>query len=197
MLYAAQVQLRMTEGALGKTPSDGEGDAAERLTQLNEMIDRAIQVTRNLTVDLSPPVLEKEGLREALPWLATQMNELYGLTVHIEVVRLGDDRLLSVQSEEMRVLLFQLVRELLFNVVKHAGVDEARVRLAEQNDELRIYVEDEGVGFDVDAAREAESDEAGFGLYSVAERLGLFGGSLAIESTPGQGTQAIITVPVR
>jgi two-component system CheB/CheR fusion protein len=153
-------------------------------------IGDAIQTTRQLTVDLSPPVLRNEGLADALAWLASQMAAVNGLQVEIRAPRPW-----IVLQEDMRVLLFQSVRELLFNVVKHAATDHATVELTETtNGELQIVVRDEGRGFDTTAVNSKQA--VGFGLYSVRERLNLFGGRLTIASTPGQGTEITIHAPI-
>jgi two-component system CheB/CheR fusion protein len=153
-------------------------------------IGDAIQTTRQLTVDLSPPVLKNEGLADALAWLATQMAAVNGLQVEIQATHPC-----IIPQEDMRVLLFQSVRELLFNVVKHAATDHATVELTETTTgELRIVVRDEGRGFDTTAVNSKQA--VGFGLYSVRERLNLFGGRLTIASTPGQGTEITIHAPI-
>lgn len=179
LLYGAEVQLRLLDGA-------DAARAAAVQARLEDIIRHAIQVTRTLTVDLSPPVLRGEGLNEAIRWLGYHMEDLHGLRV--EVV---EDRVVRIAQEEMRVLLFQLVRELLFNVVKHAGVDEARVTLHQDAATATITVEDAGRGFD--PTEHADAD--GFGLFSVRERIRLFGGHLDLTSHPGGGTRAVITVP--
>lgn len=183
LLYGAQIQLHIAEQTMGKT----DAQVSTQLTAVSEVIDRAINVARNLTVDLSPPVLKGEGLAEALRWLASHMQEIHGLKVHIEASEHG-----PVKNEEMRVLLFHLVRELLFNVVKHANVDDAKVVLSRADHKIRILVEDAGIGFD---AEMVSRPGTGLGLTSVQERLGLFGGNLEVITAPGKGTKAIITVP--
>jgi PAS domain S-box-containing protein len=188
LLYGAQMQLIL----LKKELEAGEGDdAASQFEKVEEILERGVHVARTLAVDLSPPVLEGEGLTEAIQWLATQMEELHNLDVTVTV-----DGPLDIADEEMRVLLFQLLRELLFNVVKHTDVATAAVRLHQENQHLKIDVTDEGRGFDLDAVRgDEQMQNAGFGLFSVQERLGLFGGQLTIETAPGEGTTATIIVP--
>lgn len=149
----------------------------------------AIQTTRQLTVDLSPPVLKDEGLVEALQWLVTQLAAVNNLQVTLQV-----EHPCRIDDEDMRVLLFQIVRELLFNVLKHAGVNQATVLLTKDAEHCVITVSDGGQGFDVAAA--ANRPEKGFGLFSVHERLKLFGGGMDIQSTPGQGTQITIYAPL-
>jgi signal transduction histidine kinase len=119
------------------------------------------------------------------------MEQLYGLEVEI----VAEDTLRTPQ-ENIRVLLFQIVRELLFNIVKHADTGRARVALRQLNDHVEIVVSDAGKGFDVAAVEAREADDVGFGLFSVGERLGLFGGHMEIESSPGTGTRVRIDVPL-
>lgn len=152
-------------------------------------LGEAIQTTRQLTVDLSPPILKDEGLVDALHWLVTQMATLNHLQVTLQV-----DQPCQIEDEDMRVMLFQIIRELLFNVVKHAGVDQATVTLTAEAGNCMIQIRDAGQGFDV-AAAEAKP-ERGFGLFSVRERLKLFGGGMEIQSAPGQGTQITIYAPL-
>jgi signal transduction histidine kinase len=89
------------------------------------------------------------------------------------------------------------VRELLFNVIKHAGVNQATIICRRQDDQIMIMVEDKGKGFDLEAAHQRFREEGHFGLFSIRERLMLLGGNLEIETSPGQGTRVVITTPYR
>ena len=169
-----------------------EGTYASLSNYAQEVYDwlgTAIQTTRQLTVDLSPPILKNEGLTEALHWLVTQMAVTNHLQVTLQVIQPC-----TIQDEDMRVLLFQIVRELLFNVVKHAQTDQATIALTQEGNDCVIHVKDRGRGFDIAAI--AAKPEKGFGLFSVRERLKLFGGDMEIQSTPGQGTQITIHAPI-
>jgi signal transduction histidine kinase len=136
-------------------------------------------------------VLKTEGLREMLAWLREQMRELHGLTVDLQAE--ADAR---ITNHDLRVLLFQIVRELLFNVTKHAGVSEAAVRIARAEDgHITVHVTDEGAGFDTTAAEWSDEHEGGFGLFSARERLRLLGGGLEVTSAPGEGTHVTIHAP--
>jgi two-component system, chemotaxis family, CheB/CheR fusion protein len=181
MLYAAEMQLQFLREDAAREVQDG-------LEEVLELVTGSLGVTRQLTVELSPPVLKGEGLPEALAWLANYMHEVYGLQVLLEVT--GDPQM---DYEEQRILLFQIVRELLFNVVKHASVRQARVTLREAEDGIVLAVSDEGKGFDVPAV--LAEDNGGFGLYNVRERLGLFGGAVDIDSKPGDGTRVSLFLP--
>jgi PAS domain S-box-containing protein len=153
------------------------------LDRLIALLTEAIRATRSLTLDLSPPILREEGLRATLEWLALRMQETHGLRVHVEAPARA-----KVTVPDLRLLLFQLVRELLFNAVKHAGVQEAHVRARRRAGRIEVVVADAGRGFDPAGAD-------GFGLRTMRERLDLLGGTLDVRSRPGAGTVATITLP--
>jgi two-component system CheB/CheR fusion protein len=133
-----------------------------------------------------------EGLADALGWLQSQMAQLHGLTVRVEV-----DGSAPMPDADLRVLVFQAVRELLFNVIKHAGVTEATVTLASTEDEVVVAVADTGCGFVVAKTSERAKRTGHFGLNSIEERLRLIGGRLELHSRPGQGTRVVIHAPLR
>lgn len=155
------------------------------------LLDEALEVCRTLTGELSPPILHQAGLVAALKWLVAWKQEKHGLRVDLEA---APDAL--PESEYLTVLLFQAARELLFNVVKHAGVDDARVRLRRSDDHLELVVADAGVGFDPDRAVDRQGRSGGFGLLSIKERLALLGGRLTIDSAPDHGSRITLVVPI-
>ncbi len=164
-------------------------DSSLNIDQIQDWLSEAINITRNLSINLSPAVLQGDGLVEAISWLAAQMKEQYGLQVEIES---GED--LIPMEEHMRVLLFQSIRELLFNIVKHSGLLEATVRLTLENGRGRILVSDRGRGFD--AAAILQDPQAAHGLLIIKDRLGLMGCDMQIHSQPGEGTRVEIDVPM-
>lgn len=122
--------------------------------------------------------------------LARGMQE-HGLRVEVR------DRHHVEVPRELAILIHQSVRELLFNVLKHAGVDEAAVELDSVEDTLRVVVADRGAGFDTaDLAGEVD-DSSSFGLASIRQRIDAMSGSCQIESEPGQGTRVELRVPIR
>ncbi len=189
LLYAAQMQATLIESDLAQSADER---VRESLSELERLHDRAVEVTRSLTVELSPPVLEGEGLAQALEWLQRHMGHVYGLQVTLTA-----DKDIEVKSSDARELVFQMVRELLFNVVKHAGVTEARVAVRAQGDRCLIEVVDEGYGFDAAALEAANRGSIGLGLRSMRERLSFFDGTLDVETAPGDGTRVTIGVPCR
>jgi signal transduction histidine kinase len=111
-------------------------------------------------------------------------------------VEVEDDAQPKPLNNEGRVLLFRAVRELLFNVLKHAQTSRARVRLHRDGDHVRLAVEDNGVGFAPDRLCASSAKIEGFGLFSIRERLNYFHGRMEINSVPGQGTTVILTIPL-
>ena len=167
------------------------------LEDIDQVLDQSLTYTRSLVAELSLQVLYQFGLLKALEFLADQMRQ-HGLLVKVDST---DDSFTLL--EEQAVLLFQSVRELLMNVIKHAGTDRATVSLTRQiNGEICIQVADEGQGFDLAAAAAAAAAAAGkqsistrFGHFSIQERMKALKGRLDIDSSPGRGTCVTLALP--
>ena len=168
------------------------GDALSKqgAKEVEDLIDESIAASRSLTAELSPPILHDAGLNEGLQWLARRMANTQGLFVDLELSESG--RL----PDDLKILLFQSVRELLFNVVKHSNTRSAVVNLRRLDGSLQLTVSDEGIGFDPAAMPPAGEGGRGFGLLGIQERLGFIGGNLEIQSTPGQGSRFVLSVPL-
>jgi PAS domain S-box-containing protein len=164
----------------------------ERVVRAKAHLDEAAAAARSLSMELFPPALHGSGLPAALTWLAERTRHSYGLVVDVSA-----DPLANSDRKDVRTLLFESVRELLFNAVKHAKVDRVRINLSlDQDDALCITVTDQGVGFDPAAlAERGKVGETGWGLFSIRERLTLLGGRFDIESAPGQGTRFRLVAP--
>ena len=189
LLYAAQMRLAMIVQDL---EAAGQMNLLKEIEEARSWLRQCIETTRQMTVDLSPPILKNEGLSDALEWLQPQMERRHGLKMVINAV---DN--FPITDEDLRTLLFQIVRELLFNVAKHAGVDQVKVDLGDENGHLVIRVVDDGQGFDPKEVAERKRQKGGFGLFSVHERLRLVGGRMEIDSQPGRGTRVVIYAPVQ
>jgi len=156
------------------------------------LLDDAIGAARSLTAELSPPILHEASLVEGLQWLARWMAEKHGLFVDLSM---AEDP--PPLAEDVKVLLFESARELLFNVVKHAQAKSATVNLRQiKGGTIQLAVADQGVGFEADKVRPG-TDGGGFGLFSIRERLELIGGQMEVRSTPGQGSLFVLTAPMR
>ena len=168
----------------------GDDPVKEGTKEVEELLNQCISASRTLTADLSPPVLQEGGLAASLKWLAEWMVERHGLSVELA---LGDE--ISPVLQDVKVLLFEATRELLFNVVKHAQVKSAAVSLRSVNDdELQVAVSDNGIGFDPDTVSMGRATGSGFGLFSIRERMRLIGGQLNISSKPGEGSRFTLTI---
>jgi signal transduction histidine kinase len=185
MLYGMQMRSHL----IGLDAGDA-GAVREHVQALDTLLNEAIQITRTLTTELSPPALQQDGLNGALQWLTQQMADVHGLRIKL-ILNAAHRR----YSDDLSLLLFQLVRELLFNVVKHAGVTEAIVETKNEDNHLVIIVRDAGRGFDATSLSGRKPTQGGFGLFSIRERLALFSGRLVLDTQPGNGVQAKIIVP--
>jgi PAS domain S-box-containing protein len=154
------------------------------------LLNTAIQITRTLSLDLNPPILNTEGLDAALRWLCKHMQDNYKLNIDLQMHGPVD----HIRSEA-QMLLTNMIRELLSNVVRHSGVSRAKVTVLCENKQIKVIVKDKGKGFDVEKLFWKRPVETKFGLFSVRERLGLFGGQLQIESQIGHGTACTIIYP--
>lgn len=180
LLVAVRMKLSLLESRM---------DDRSLLQEVRDLLSQCMSESRSLTVELSPPVLFDGGLGPAIEWFARHMQEKHSLKLETEAA-------LDVPiSEEMRILLFQIIRELVFNSLKHSGESVVRLRAAVNEGCIVLNIEDDGRGFDPRILRDKEMTEA-FGLFSIRERLKLFEGRLMIESQPGKGTRARVEIPL-
>ena len=190
--YLAQL-LALARMKLGQAMQRLSGDRTgteSSLTEMDNLLQQCLHYTRTLMAQLSPSVLHDLGLVQALYWLAEQMVE-QGLKVDVQVFTKEQPRFSENQSD----LLFQAVRELLTNVVKHAGVPKAMVSVDKQDrDTWLITVQDRGVGFDINTVHYTPSGEH-FGLFSIQERMEAMSGWCRIDSIPGRGTKVELGLP--
>ena len=169
----------------------GVTEATERsaLDDIRELLDVSIHDARSLIFELSPPVLYELGLGAATEWLGEQLQTRYGVTC-----RVSADQRAGALLVDIEVVLFQVLRELLVNVIKHADATAIDVVLSRRDNRLELRVSDDGVGFD--AAAVVTGAAGGFGLFNIRERLQLLGASLEIDSGVGRGTRVTVTAPL-
>jgi PAS domain S-box-containing protein len=191
ILFGVEMRAVVLQQSLqGRGAAESE-NLVEHLDELRDLIAQAVRSTRVLSIELNPPVLRGEGLAAALSWLVRHMEEMHGLAVQVEM-----DSDLDIPFEEQRILVVQMARELLFNVVKHSGVRRAVLGARMRDGFLRVRVEDAGSGFDISNVRASSDYRDSLGLFSVQERVRLFGGRLEIDSTFGAGTRILIELPL-
>lgn len=184
LLYVARLRLHTLQR------SGNNDDLPSLVREIDETLSNATQRARSLTAQLSPPILDALGLVPALAWLADKMLATYGVTVIFH-----DDGKDKQLSSEQAIILFRAVRELLINVVKHAGCLQARVNSRlDQSGRLVLEVADRGKGMNIDTTI---TDCCGFGLTSLRDRISYLKGELLIDSKPGAGTRIRIQLPLR
>jgi PAS domain S-box-containing protein len=186
MLSLSRIKISMLESA------SASEEVRKATGEIRLLLDRSIEYTRTLIWDLCPPILHEAGLEAALEWLVEETTERHGIRVRFE-----DDEQPKPSDDSVRVLLFQAVRELLMNVIKHASASQAIVAVRRSEDQMEIRVEDDGTGFDLERVQRRVGPERGFGLFSIRERLDALGGGLEMRSSPGAGSRATLRAPLR
>ncbi|MEW5724966.1 MAG: sensor histidine kinase, partial [Thermodesulfobacteriota bacterium] len=180
---------KMKLGAL--EASAGPGDLSTQIRTVRDLVGQAIGESRSLTLELSPPILYELGFEAAVDWLSEKVRQEHGLPVEVYHHRFGHPL-----QEDVQVLLFRGVDELLHNVVKHARARTALVAIEPEDDLVRVTVSDDGDGFDLARPDSSSDQNRGFGLFNLKERLEHIKGSLHIDSNPGRGTRVVMTVPL-
>ena len=183
--------LRLTIGSLkDRTVAEQEfGRRIERADHLAEAIDKDVDL---LVWELRPPVLDVSGLATALNEYLREWSATSGIAAEFhltsnEVVRLRPDT---------ETQLYRIVQEALQNVRKHSNATSVSLLMEQRENEIVLIIEDDGRGFDAEPADRKKNIAAGMGLISMEERAALMGGSLQIESRPGQGTSVFVRVPI-
>lgn len=168
---------------------------AARLDEISENLRKAIHDTRHLIFDLSPPAMHQIGLGAAVSeWLEEQIEKRYGIKT--EFFDNIEQRYRKTLDDNVRAILFRNVRELLINMVKHAQANQVSVSMEITDGALKTVIQDNGIGFDQSSEIQNVKSEEGFGLFSIKERMADLGGALKIESQPGKGCKAVLTVPL-
>ena len=182
--------LAVSRIKLGQLKEDLVADvaASSALEEVRRYIEQTIEDTRSLTFELSPPVLYELGLVAAVKWLADILRTKHGLKVDVK-----DDGRDKPLAEDCRVIAFQAARELLLNVLKHAGAGSVNVSIESCDGVMRIDIQDDGIGFEYS---KLDPTDSGFGLFSIRERLQGLNGRLEIDSESGIGTRASLFLPL-
>jgi signal transduction histidine kinase len=177
-------------GALRQRESSTE--FLELVGEISNFIEQAIQDTRTLMFEISSPILYELGFEAAIRHRVDQLQNQHGIIAACE-----HDQQPKPLDDDVRVLLFQAVNELLVNVAKHARSRHVAVHIRREGDHIRVDVEDDGIGFDASEVAARPTLTGGFGLFSIRERLSDVGGGLSIESQPGRGTLVTLAVPIK
>ena len=160
---------------------------SEYVDDLRALVEQTIKYTKTLTFDLSPPILYELGFESTIEWLAEQMQKQHYILFTFE-----NDGNPKPLTRNVSILLFQTVRELFMNIVKHSQAHEVKVAITRENSHIKIVIEDDGIGFDSSKIDKAMS----FGFFSIRERLRYLGGTLGIDAVPGHGTRVTLAAPL-
>lgn len=187
LVSAAKLKVGLLRRRLGE-----DSPLHETIVQAEQLLAETIDASRSLATELSPPVLHDAGLEPALDWLARRVERDHNLLVDVRV-----DPGCEPDNEQVRTILFECAKELLFNVHKHSGADRATLSVTMPSPGLiQLSVADQGSGFDPFLVEVKPKPDGSFGLFSIKERLSLLGGIVRVRSHAGSGTQVLLTVPV-
>lgn len=185
VLAGAKYRVRM----LPDRVKQGE-DLDEAVEEIGSLLKQAIRQSRSLSHELNPPGLSEGYLAAAMRWLGQEMEKMHGLSVDVDVTDSDDPG-----DEVVRVFSFRAAQEMLFNVVKHADTDYARLAAYRKEGYLHVTVEDHGCGLDARAISVSSSSFSGVGLLTIKERAAMLGGKLEIHSNEGEGSMFHLQLP--
>jgi signal transduction histidine kinase len=182
--------LALAKMKLGALNSSLGGEHSALVAGISDLISHTIEDTRSLIHELHPEWRSEVNLKQALDWLAKQTQTKYCLPCVIEFGTLP-----KPLEKDVQEVLFQAVRELIVNTVKHARASKVRIIGGCEKGWIRIRVIDDGRGFDPSKLVSPSTKSGGFGLMIIRARLGFLGGNLYIHSRAGAGTSAMIALP--
>ncbi|TAK67377.1 MAG: PAS domain-containing sensor histidine kinase, partial [Bacteroidetes bacterium] len=185
-LALVKMKLQMLEEV-----NKGPAQIKKEMDDVFKLVDETIANTRTATFDLCPPVLYEFGIAAAIEWLVQKLREQHSLSVTFNNSTSG----LSLK-DDVGSIVFNCVRELLLNIVKHAKATNIKITLSVNEEKLLLVVTDNGVGFDNALLEEKSRQGSGFGLFNMRQQVSYIGGLLEIDSQPAQGTTVRLSVPI-
>lgn len=183
-LTALKLNLELADASMS-------GPAVTRLRDGIDLADRVLKQVRSMSLDLRPSLLDDLGLSAALRWYVPQQAQRAGIVADV-IADLGADRL----PAPVETACFRVVQEAVTNVLRHARASRVSVGAHAFADRVELWIEDDGSGFDVAAARQGIHEGRSLGLLGMEERVSLVGGKLSIDSAPGRGARVHITCPL-
>lgn len=165
---------------------------ADQLADCVAIADGVLEQVRALSLDLRPSLLDDMGLEVAVNWYLQRLARPAGWQARL-TAGLRHERL----AAELETVSFRVIQESLTNIARHASARQVNVALTELDDDLELLIEDDGVGFDLAAARDRAAHGDSLGLLGISERVALAGGQLTIKSSPEQGTAIRARLPLR
>ncbi|MCA8976145.1 MAG: ATP-binding protein [Planctomycetes bacterium] len=170
---------------------DVAGEATSSLHQAEQLTDAIIADSRRVTANLGTPVLYELGVVGAVADLVTRFEEAHGIQAHCE-----DDGRDKPLAQNVKLFVYQAIRELLHNVAKHARARQVTVSLRREGSGVMVTVADQGAGFDPEQDEQVVTPSGGFGLFNIRERAIHLGGVCHVRTRRGFGTEVVITLPL-
>jgi signal transduction histidine kinase len=171
---------------------DDASPSGEKVDEALDVVKRALNQVRDLSLDLHPSILDDLGLAAALRWYLGRQAERSGIATNVDASRI-DRRL----PKPLETACFRICQEAVTNVLKHAHASRIDVAIGVEDGSVRMTVADDGRGFDVEEARERTRRQPSLGLIGMEERATLLGGSLDVVSRPGGGTRIEVLLPLQ
>lgn len=185
-LTAIGMGLRGLSGKLNSRNKEAFGV----LHKLETLTADSLKELQRLITDLRPSHLDDLGLSAALRWYANRIQEHSPLSIRVDI--LGEERDLG---ETMKIAVFRIIQESLNNIVKHSHATHVNIHLQFEQQNVRINVRDNGIGFDLDAVKLRHTSRPSLGIAGMEERAALLGGTLCVQSRPGSGTEVEALIP--
>jgi PAS domain S-box-containing protein len=178
VLTAVKINLETLERISGAT-----APVSAHLSEAIESVDRAMVQVRDLALELRPAVLDDLGLPAALRWYGDRFAGETGLELHLSIENL------AAIEPEAETACFRVAQEALTNIARHARARIVRIDLQETAEGFLLRVRDDGIGFDVKAARDRAIGGASLGLLGMEERVSLLRGRFDVQSRRGEGAE--------
>jgi two-component system, NarL family, sensor histidine kinase UhpB len=182
--------LSLAQIKLGVLRQAHTTNLTETIDEIRQLIGQTIRDIRSLNSELSPPILHELGFVAAVEWLGNLIQEKYGINSKVSV-----DLSPKPLTDEIQILLFHLVRELLEYIVKGSRPNNINIQISRDGSNIVVKIENDGFAADLDAESPLPSPY-GLGLFGIRERLYHLGGSLEVESEQGLGTRISMAVPL-
>jgi len=176
-------------GLSGKLSSRNKA-AFGTLLKLESLTADSLKELQRLISDLRPSHLDDLGLSAALRWYAGKIQEHSTINVRVDIV--GDEPNLD---DAIKITIFRVIQESLNNIIKHAHASHANIYLRFEEENVRINVRDNGIGFDLDHVKQTHTNRPSLGLAGMEERAALLGGTVSVQSSPGYGTEVEALIP--
>ncbi len=187
-LNVVKLRLRVIANGISNNPKE----AGEECEELMAYMNLVIEDVRRLSLSLSPTVLEDLGLTSALRWLVDNLYSRSEMNVTCEI-----DEVDHLIPRDNWIGVYRVIQEALTNVYKHAGAENLSVIMRRDEDNIRVVIEDDGVGFDKEKVYNRDTQDKGLGLTTMSERLGMVGGKLELSTETGKGTRVAFSMPIQ